>query len=148
MRQRARMHVKQLYIKTYNNNMNYELRDSIIFSELVNWKKECGGIKGFNDLSLEKIQKLIKAKMLNMRDRQNDSPTVMKLYKFIQKYPETTATGYVVCPDRSDTRVSFDGLMCEDPVTLSNNQFKKDFNKFKTADDFKLNNKIALCWYD
>lgn len=90
-------------------NKNVKLRDEIIFGKYEP-EKYMGGIRRFENLNLEKLQQLAILNFINLEEHQNYSPAVWEFIKFMKKYPEYTVMGYTVSIERSDYRVSLDGI--------------------------------------
>ena len=127
-------------------NPDQTTRDSILFSETPSFG---GGIGRFFGLSLENLEKLINQNFIELDDCQNDAPSVNEIYMFMKMYPTVTAHGYAVTKERSDYRVSLEGVECTDPGTICDPNFMRDFtNTFRHADEFSLTSEIASCWYD
>lgn len=64
----------------------------------------------FNNLSAETLVTLVEEGFANPDDTQNDSPSVKDFLSYMQAHPNVTAHGYLVGRERSDARVSIEGL--------------------------------------
>lgn len=126
-------------------NKDYLERDKIIFGN--NPVEYLGGCARFDELSVDKLQKLIDNKFACLDDAQNNSPTIREFLKFGNKYPDTTFHGYVISHDRDDYRVTIEGLTLKSNITPKT---LTDFsNLFYEADDFIVDsNGVLYCWYD
>lgn len=69
-----------------------------------------GGIRMFNGATVKQIKTLLDEGFLDPEDAQNDSPTAIEFFEFMQEHPTLTAHGYVVEPARIDCRVTIEGL--------------------------------------
>lgn len=123
-------------------------RDQILFGENFNRAKYPGGIRHFNDLTTLQVNQLKDLGLLDLNDSQNDSPTMGEMIDFL-KARETDGwyvIGYCVSPERSDFRVTFEGIGKSTPPS------KQDIIDFTTlfrwADEFYVNNEGLRCWYD
>lgn len=123
-------------------------RDQIIFGENFNAKKYGGGIRSFEDLTMIQINQLEGIDVLNMNERQNESPTVGEMLDFL-KERETDGWyihGYCVSPERDDFRISFEGVGKRTPPSK---QDIIDFALlFRWADEFYVGEDGLRCWYD
>lgn len=104
-----------------------------------------GGVMHRN-FSLRQLKKLEKEGFLDPEMTQNDSPCIGDIMEFMKANPRTVATGYLVSPDRSDYRVSIEGVIIPGPLTMKE---VMDFvNMFRYADEFDLDPEGARAWYD
>jgi hypothetical protein len=71
-----------------------------------------GGIRHFKGLTVESLLQLIKEGFVNVHEQQNSSPRIRELLAFAEQFPEAEITfeGYAVHKERSDYRLSIDGL--------------------------------------
>ncbi len=126
-------------------NKNVKLRDEIIFGKYES-EKYMGGIRRFENLNLDKLQKLAMMNFINLEENQNYSPTVWEFIKFMRKYPEYTVMGYTVSIERSDYRVSIDGI--EKQFGAESETEETEFIElFGDADEFE-NNSEMYAWFD
>ena len=132
-----------------NLNSDYQKRDSIIFGN--NNPQYGGGVAYFEKLSVQKLRLLVDENLADPEDYQNESPLIKEFLEFGEKYPNyVTYRGYVVEHERSDYRVSIDGI----DISYENNEptsLINDFTKlFKGADEFIVEKdfKYLYCWYD
>jgi hypothetical protein len=123
-------------------NKDQALRDSIIGVT----DSYHGGCAHYNNLTLEKLQKLIDNDFIEMDEAQNEAPTIEEFYNFLKKYPKFTVHGYVVEKERDDYRVSIEGLEYKGKITF---EMEKDFTEFcKHADDLICKQNKLYSWYD
>lgn len=123
-------------------------RDEIIFGEFYNQKKYGGGIRWFDELTLEQIDKLDKLGVLDMYETQNNIPTIGEIIDFLRerKSDGWYVHGYCVSPERSDFRVTFEGVGKKTPPSQED---MTDFTRmFRDADDFDADSEGLYCWYD
>lgn len=123
-------------------------RDQIIFGEDYDGKKYPGGVRRFDELTLEQIKQLEEMDILDMADRQNESPSIGKMIEFLRS--RTTdgwyAHGYCVSADRSDFRITFEGVGKKSPPSMED---VDDFTGlFLWADEFYVGEDGLRCWYD
>ena len=82
-------------------NKDVTKRDEIIFGN-YDRKSYVGGVRRFEDLSLEKLRQLVDLKFIDLEEYHNSSPTVREFIEFMEKYEEYNAIGYTVSIDRED----------------------------------------------
>lgn len=132
-----------------NNNLdreNVDERDLILFGEEYNEDKYGGGCRSFSDLDVESLKKLIDMDFIDLSEAQNYAPSVEEIYYFMKDHPLVTCHGYAVSPDRSDYRVSIEGIEYCGAVTM---EMLVDFvDMFKEADEFSVSTNGLYCWYD
>lgn len=124
------------------------IRDEIIFGEPYNPKKYPGGCRSFDKLTLEQIGRLEELDILDMSEAQNDSPSIGGIIEFLRARDTDGwyVHGYCVSPDRSDFRVSFEGVGKEMTPTMKD---LYDFTcLFRFADEFSADEDGLWCWYD
>lgn len=123
-------------------------RDEIIFGERYEFKKYPGGLRRFEKLTLLQINQLDEIGILDMDDCQNDSPTMGEMIEFLRsrKTDGWYVHGYCICPERSDFRITFEGIGKTTPPS------KKDIidftSLFRWADEFYVGADGLRCWYD
>lgn len=136
------------------NNLNNDvvLRDNIIFDDEEIPKHYTCGLASFYNLTLEKLEKLIENKFIDLDGRQNFSPTVGVFLDFMKKYPFIKAHGYAVCIERDDYRVTLEGLICKDSakkyITSELQDEFKSFSKRYRADIVKAQKVKLYSWWD
>lgn len=69
-----------------------------------------GGTRRFEGVPLSKLIELEEAKLIDMEDAQNESPTVRQFMDMLKKHPTLTAHGYIVSEGREDARTSIEGV--------------------------------------
>lgn len=119
-------------------------RDSLIddfFDDGEYW----GGIKRFQGMDHVALQKLVDEKYADPDDAQNSAPTLGSFLEMMKLHPALLAHGYVVSHDRGDSRVSIEGLHC-DLAGIELQLFFKE--RFKDADDLRIDEGSVYCWYD
>ena len=125
-------------------NRREKQRDNIIFGNR-DTKAYMGGIRHFENLSLDKLEELINGNFIDISDRQNAAPTIKEIYGFMKKYPAYTAHGYAVTVERDDYRVSLEGVSKERGADSS--EELADFTElFEHADEFSTS--PMYCWFD
>lgn len=88
-------------------NPNRRMRDEIIFGDGTESKYD---VKRFDKLDLKQLNELVENNFIDLADCQNDSPSAGQFLALMKKYPEVSAHGYVVSPNRPDCRVTLEGL--------------------------------------
>lgn len=82
------------------------------------------GIEHFGGVSIERIERLIAKGFFTVRDKEIYS----RFLKFMRKYTQFRAFGYVVSPARHDTRVVVEGLEAFTTDTVAILDFKNTFS--------------------
>lgn len=72
-----------------------------------------GGIMHFEDLTLERLRHLLEEQFIDPDARQNEAPSTIEFYQFMEEWPEVTAHGYAVSIERDDYRIHIEGLDCD-----------------------------------
>lgn len=130
----------------YNHlNKKEKQRDEIIFGE-HDKQAYLGGVRHFKNLSLDKLEKLIGNKFIDLCNRQNNAPSVREVYEFMKKYPGYTTHGYAVWVKREDYHVSLEGVF-KDWDADSVEEFVEFTELFKYADEIETY-PIMYCWFD
>lgn len=128
----------------YNLNERERERDIIIFGK-HDVKAYLGGVRRFENLSLDNLEELINGNFVELSDCQNAAPSIEKIYEFMKKYSEYTAHGYTVTIKRDDYRISLEGISKAGGADSS--EELEDFTKlFKHADEFSTS--PMYCWFD
>ena len=123
-------------------NMDFARRDAIIGG------KEQGiyDIYHFQGLTLEKLELLFKENFIDGDDAQDSAPTAQEILEFMRANPRFTCHGYAVTIERSDYRVSIEGVSLEEKVTEAD---RENFtNLFRHADEFSCSSSGCYCWFD
>ncbi|MBR6712111.1 MAG: hypothetical protein IKI76_03855 [Selenomonadaceae bacterium] len=56
------------------------------------------GVRHFEKLLLDKLEELISGNFVDLSDRQNEAPSIKKIYEFVKRYPERrTVTQSPLC---------------------------------------------------
>lgn len=118
-----------------NSELNHDAarRDTIIFGHPPSKGYDT---QGFDHLTLNQLDQLVKENFIDLSDRQNDSPTAGEFYEFVKTYPRFTLDGYVVSPLRDDYRVTIGAIQLTAPATeeelFAFLALSKDGNKLKS----------------
>lgn len=130
-------------------------RNQIIFgTPTVDWGKHFGGTMRYQQLELEALNQLIQHNLIELGEQQNDAPTVEECQQFLTKYPFLTVHGYVVSPDRSDTRVSIEGFELKEGIFMRDifasekyPDFSEDWSSItRNADE--IDEETYYAWWD
>ena len=130
----------------FEYNMDSDRRDEI-FGGLLD-STNMGGIIHYTGLSASKLKTLIKERFADPDETQNDSPTIQEFLDFMTEYPGFRAHGYIVEKERSDYRVSIEGLEWEDEDEIPVQALIDFAEMFRFADEFCLEKFNAYCWFD
>lgn len=124
-----------------------EEREQLIFGRPYSIKKYIGGISRFKALDVDTAKELLAKGYIDPDDTQNNSPTNREMIDFCDDGSgRWFLHGYAVSPDRGDCRVSFEGVMANDPLTKDD---IIDFLRmFRYADELDVDEGSAWSWYD
>ena len=123
---------------------NAENRDELIFGE-YNPDAYIGGVRYFENLSLDTLKTLLEKKYIEADERQNNSPTTAEIKAFMERYPDYTAHGYAVSINRRDYRVTLEGVS-KGRGADSSQELEEFYSLFRYAD--KIKTSIMDCWFD
>lgn len=121
-------------------------RDQIVFGENYNSEKYMGGIRRFDYLNAEDLNKLLNLGLADPDEQQNEAPTTKEISNFLNNHQNFWAHGYVVSPERDDYRVSLEGVECGSDYDLSDVQ--DFFSLFKYPDEVIVEKTGMYCWFD
>ena len=130
----------------YMNRRFADQRDQIVFGEDYNSEKYSGGIRRFDYLSSEDLNRLLDIGLADPDEQQNEAPTTKEISKFLNDHQNFWAHGYVVSPERDDYRVSLEGVECGSDYDLSDVQ--DFFSLFKYPDEVSVEKTGMYCWFD
>lgn len=106
-----------------------------------------GGIRYFEHMTVEKAKELLRLGYIDPDDTQNASPTNQAMIDFCDDGTGMWYLhGYMVSPERIDTRVSFEGIGSDHPLT--DKQAADFYRMFREADECDAGDCGAYCWYD
>jgi len=125
-------------------NHNQAERDAWLGLQDETWRP--GSIKYFGDLPASRMELLITEKFLDPEDAQNDAPSAGEFLEFMQKHPGSMAHGYAVNLDRTDYRISIEGISVASKYVT--HQCVVDFVEMcRHADSFTIDEQL-YCWFD
>ena len=127
---------------------NVNLREQILFGEeKYNPSEYEDGIRAFEKVPYDVLDQLVAANLIDLDDRQNNSPTAGELIAYGKSHRNVTFDGYAVERDRYDHRVTittvrqnFDESNPEDAAEFS--------EKFCNADTLKVTENNGYAWWD
>lgn len=123
-------------------------RDRIIFGRST-IKYENGYVKHFKGLDLEKIRTLLKEGLIDPEDGRYEKPTNGEFIEFLEDHPDPswTVNGFVLLPaDDPNSEVIIEGV--DKDGALSFKEIVDFVNAFRRADEFKISEDGAYCWYE
>ena len=127
-------------------NKDVQKRDTIIFGAYEP-AKYTGGLRLFNNLDVNTLGKLLDEGFADPRERQNEAPSIKRIYNFMRQYPEYRAHGYTVEAERPDYRISLEGV--EKQGGYADRKELSDFCKlFGHADELTADAAGMYCWFD
>jgi hypothetical protein len=126
-------------------NKDWKRRDEIINGGRG---KRDGGydVYHFEGMTLKTLKLLFKENFIDPNEQQNCAPSCGTILKFMEANKRFTCHGYVVSPERSDYRVSIEGVeLTKKPTVADKDNFVETF---RMADEFTCNENGCYCWYD
>jgi hypothetical protein len=126
-------------------------RDTNRLNEIIGDSNFCsqdysGGVRRYKGLTYDMINLLSQEGFIDWNEHQNSSPTIFEFYTFMRYWPEMTAHGYIVHSDRSDYRLSIEGLEFNENV---NEHLMRAFtNLCRGADEFICESNHLYSWWD
>ena len=124
-------------------NMDIKTRDEMIFGE-YNPDKYGGGVRDFEGMDVELLEKLVEMKFVDIDEYQNDSPTIKDFIEFMSAHDGYTVGGYVVTDKRDDYRVSVTSIEKEGIID-DVEELREFVDRFRYADDFDVK---GFAWFD
>ena len=134
---------------TIKLNKDIKTRDSILFNDGYQPSQYLGGIRHFKRLNVERLTQLIDNGFVDLTDRQNEAPSIRRIYGFMKKYPNYLAHGYVVDVNRGDYRLSIEGVErgdCTEDGKIPHKEVYDFYELFHLADEYDEVN--MYCWFD
>ena len=134
-------------------NRSYQDRELILFGRVYDITNYTGGVSYFKGLSAAKLHLLMDLGFADPEDRQNNCPTIKKVYKFLQKMEDMgcsgwTAHGYAVAGYRDDYRISIEGVAFERDFPMTEPERHLFEVVFGDADEFECGDFRARAWFD
>jgi len=130
----------------FQPNRNVARRDALLFGAQASEDYSC---RNFSGLGRGTFRALISERFLNPLESHNESPQYGEFLRFMEKHPQAKifAIGYAIGLERSDYRISIEGLEGKE---LSDEALRDFDSSFSNADEFILDvaNRKARCWYD
>lgn len=99
----------------------------------------------YDNLTGDALDTLIKEGFADEDEQQNSCPCIREINAFLHAHPNFTAHGYIVTPERSDYRVSIEGVSGTECCLEDTEDF---IRLFRRADDFTINGDECYCWFD
>lgn len=127
-----------------NLNRDFNTRDKMIFGGF-NPNEYRGGVRDFENLSLDTLKTLLEKNFIEPDESQNGSPTTAQILNFMERYPDYTAHGYAVSPNRFDYRITLTGV-CKDTGANSPQELQAFTQLFEDADFIDAT--TMYCWFD
>lgn len=125
-------------------NMDIKTRDELIFGEYAP-EKYGGGVRDFNNMSVNLLKKLVDMRFADPDEAQNDSPTIQEFIDYMEDKNCYVVNGYVVTDNRGDYRVSVESI--EKIGGFEDKEELIEFvDRFHNADEFDIKNGYA--WWD
>jgi hypothetical protein len=119
----------------------------------------CGGIRRYEYLSPELLEKLVEEGYADPEECQNDSPTIQEWLDFIKENPtlsnKISFHGYIVHKDRTDRRISIEGIQSSPILESVMNDVKFTEKEIEAinffchyADELSITENKLWVWYD
>ena len=134
---------------TIAESFNADEREQIVFHRDYDPKfYQRGGIARYKDVPFSAIKILAEKGCLNPDEMMDRGATIQDFIDFVEEHDQENWTfhGYVVSPDREDSRVGVEGI--ESKGKLSKDDLIDFLLEFRMADELDIEKGIAYCWYD
>lgn len=129
---------------TFKFNRDVHTRDTVLFGGYEP-DKYSGGVRHFAGLTVEGLRQMTGLKFIDPSERQNESPNVKQILKFMEKYPKYTTHGYGISIDRPDYGIVLEGV--ERGTPCESEQELDDFWKVFSRPDYFVS-RTMFCWFD
>lgn len=132
-------------------NKDYKRRDEIIFGNYDENRYKMGGCCRF-EMDASKFEQLIQEEFLDPNENQNESPTTAEFQEYIEGCEDWVEfEAYAISPDRSDYRVTVEGVNVWIPSDQKE-KLCKYVEAFRDADEFNIstdeNGFHLRAWWD
>lgn len=107
----------------FRPNMDQIIRDSIVTEasfkahDAARFEGSADNLRHFSNLFAYQLRGLLEEGFIDPLETQNGSPTVAEFLAFMERWPQVTCHGYAVGTERSDYRVTIEGLDCMHDIT-------------------------------
>ncbi len=129
---------------SFTFNKDYKTRDQLLGIQ-ADWTSQSGGIEYIETITIDQLEKLLTDKFIDPNDYQNESPTTRTFYEFMARFPNVSAHGYAVSPERDDYRVTIEGLYVKESDVTS--ELKKQFSELcQEADEYYDQGELYSWW--
>ena len=109
-------------------------------------QKQHYGVISIVGIKFYQVANLIGEGFVDMKDQQNDSPTIWGFYEFLAEFPECALDGDIVSPERPDCRISFYCIRFRGRASKHlQERFSQEFNN---ADKFECDKKHLYARWD
>jgi hypothetical protein len=129
-------------------NRDVARRDALLG---ITGQQASGGIVRYEDLDGPRLATLIDERFADPDCTQNESPTIAVFLSFLKEYPEVRVYGYAVSPERSDYRVSVEGVTVDLGQVAPSRRaaLRAAFARLgETADEKETDGDLLHCWWD
>ena len=116
-----------------------------------------GGIRRFEDLSIDQLKTLVAEDFIHTDDGFNSCPTVGEFIKLVEKMTSmagendelvVTFIGYAVDMSRADYRVTIEGIKYKSRYKLDRDILDEFYAFTKNADELSLSDTEGRAWWD
>lgn len=136
-------------------NIDFNLRDNLLFGHDYIKRYYSGGIYRFDNLYMYRLLELIQLGYINIDSKHNDSPTVKQMIKFIEDVDipkeDVVFNGFALSKSRTTTKnssITIDSLcILNEAPDFVCDDFKKEF---QNADELDIDYNSGFCyaWWD
>ncbi len=125
-------------------NMNVAERDRLL--GLPDGADASGDITRFDEVDAATLEKLLRGRWADPRDRQNAAPSIAEVFRFMKRWPQVRACGYAVSSKRDDYRVSLEGVFVESGGV--SRELRSEFLKLAEDADELTTDRGLSAWWD
>jgi hypothetical protein len=126
-------------------NRDHQRRDELLGLNITWSKDNVDEAISIESIPLPVLEELLKGQFIHPEDRQNASPTARQFLEFMRKYPVAVAHGYAISPERSDYRITIEGLRV--PAKDVTPELRQSFSDLcRDADELTTDGDLYSWW--
>lgn len=121
-------------------------RDEIALGYIPDWSEEYwAAIFNFEKMTIQQLRELVELDQIDLKVKRRAAPTIKEFMIFMEKYPNTTAHGFVISPRRIDAGIAIRGLEYIGEYTKE--QLKDFVNLCKKDRKLIVEDNKLYCWF-
>jgi len=139
-----------------------EDRETLVFGRPIQWGEETrsqyarirpGGTTDTESISVATLETLLEDGYIDPNERHNNAPTVAQFYNWGSYYDQADNVtvayrGYMIGPERPDTRISITEICVEDDSGIPDYIVEEFEATFDTAEILCIGEELLTAWWD